>query len=106
MSVRRSVFVLIVFSFLRLVGQENLHYSQFYNAPMMTNPAFCGQIGDDLFRLNGHAREQWSGINLASGAGFLYSTKSFGIDLSLANKHLGLGLYNIIDKSGGGVYNT
>lgn len=106
MSIRSFVFLLFFVVSTCVVGQENIHYSQFYNAPMMTNPAFCGQIGDDLFRLNGHAREQWSGINLAGGTGFLYSTKSFGIDLSLANKHLGLGLYNIIDKSGGGVYNT
>lgn len=95
--------VVLLLGISRIFSQENIHYSQFYNAPMLTNPALCGQIGDDFFRLNGHMREQWSG--LGGQQGFLYTTQSGGIDLSLANKHIGAGLYFLTDKSGGGIFN-
>ena len=86
-----------------LHSQNNLHYSQFYNAPMFLNPALTGQIGEDLFRLNGHARNQWSGV---SSTQYLYETQSGGVDLSLAKKRLGIGLYFLRDNAGGGIFNT
>jgi type IX secretion system PorP/SprF family membrane protein len=85
--------------------QNNLHYSQFYNAPMFLNPALTGQIGEDLFRLNGHARNQWSGLTGADGK-FLYETKSGGADLSLLKRRLGIGLYAMLDDAGGGIFKT
>lgn len=104
----KSLFIVLLGT-IKLAGQDNLHYSQFYNAPMMTNPALCGQIGDDFFRLNAHRREQWSGLQLDNAGGegsFAYSTMSGGIDLSLADKKIGVGLYALIDKAGGGIFNT
>lgn len=88
-----------------LHSQNNLHYSQFYNAPMFLNPALTGQIGEDLFRLNAHARNQWSGLTTAEGK-FLYETRSVGADLSLLKRRLGVGLYAIIDDAGGGIFQT
>jgi len=89
---------------LELNAQNNLHYSQYYNAPMFLNPALTGQIGDDLFRLNAHTRQQWSG--LSESGGNLYLTSSGGLDFSLFNKHLGMGMYFMQDKAGDGIYNT
>jgi len=92
-------------SFSILHSQNNIHYSQFYNAPMFLNPALTGQIGEDLFRLNGHARNQWAGLTGASGQ-YLYETKSGGVDLSLFKRKLGVGLYVLSDEAGGGIFKT
>jgi len=88
-----------------LHSQNNLHYSQFYNAPMFLNPALTGQIGEDLFRLNAHARNQWSGLSGADGK-FLYETRSGGVDLSLFKKRFGVGVYILQDVAGGGIFST
>ena len=88
-----------------LHSQNNLHYSQFYNAPMFLNPAFTGQIGEDLYRLNAHARNQWSGLSGADGK-FLYETRSGGVDLSLMKRRFGVGLYIMQDVAGGGIFST
>lgn len=72
---------------------------------MYLSPAFTGQIGEDLFRLNGHARNQWAGLAGAGGQ-FLYETKSGGVDLSLFNRKLGVGLYALSDDAGGGIFKT
>jgi type IX secretion system PorP/SprF family membrane protein len=96
------LFSLIICS--SVFGQENIHYSQWYNSPLLLNPALTGQIGDDAYRLNAHARRQWMG--LAEDNGFLYETSSGSIDLSLLNKRLGFGLFALLDRTGGGIYNT
>lgn len=88
-----------------LNAQNNLHYSQFYNAPMFLNPALTGQLGEDLFRLNAHARNQWSGLTGADGK-FLYETRSAGVDISLFKRKFGFGLYAMQDVAGGGIFQT
>jgi type IX secretion system PorP/SprF family membrane protein len=72
---------------------------------MFLNPALTGQIGEDLYRLNGHARNQWSGLSGVDGK-FLYETKSGGIDLSLLKRRLGIGLYAMLDDAGAGIFKT
>jgi type IX secretion system PorP/SprF family membrane protein len=97
--IKISIYIICALSFQKLSAQNNLHYSQFYNAPMFTNPALTGQIGEDLFRLNAHNRMQNSGFGDAGG--YLYKTMSAGIDLSLFHKKLGTGLYMTLDDAGG-----
>lgn len=82
------------------MGQNNMHYSQFYNSPMFLNPALTGQLGEDLFRLNAHRRQQWSGVE-SSNSEYLYVTTYGGVDLSLFKKRLGVGLGANLDQAGG-----
>lgn len=98
-----SIYISIIcaLSSLQLGAQNNLHYSQYYNAPMFTNPALTGQIGEDLFRLNAHTRTQHTDF-----AGGLYKTSSGGIDVSLFNKRFGAGVYMNIDDAGNGTFKT
>jgi hypothetical protein len=42
-----SLIIIWGWSISMLHSQNNLHYSQFYNAPMFLNPALTGQIGED-----------------------------------------------------------
>lgn len=52
---------LIYFSFTDLRGQD-IHFSQFYNAPSNLNPAFTGDF-EGLLRIHGNYRSQWSSVN-------------------------------------------
>lgn len=104
---RKKIFILIILVLSIAVidcnAQNNIHYSQFYNAPQLLNPALAGQF-DDLYRLNGHTRKQWSGTS--GDANYLYEMTSGGVDFSLFRRKLGLGLYGLQDNAGGGIFNT
>src|SRR5678815_5007499 len=50
---------------------QDLHFSQFYNSPLITNPANTGFIPDGDFRLGINYRNQW-----ASVTAFPYKTMS------------------------------
>ncbi|MGN6166347.1 MAG: type IX secretion system membrane protein PorP/SprF, partial [Flavisolibacter sp.] len=39
---------------------QDLHFSQFFNSPLTTNPANTGFIPDGDFRLGINYRDQWS----------------------------------------------
>lgn len=41
---------------------QDLHFSQWFNAPLMTNPANTGFIPDADYRLGANYRDQWSAI--------------------------------------------
>ena len=41
---------------------QDLHFSQFFNSPLTTNPANTGFIPDGDFRLGINYRNQWSSI--------------------------------------------
>ena len=41
---------------------QDLHFSQFFNSPLTTNPANTGFIPDGDFRLGINYRDQWSSI--------------------------------------------
>ena len=43
------------------MGQD-LHFSQFYNSPLTTNPANTGFIPDADYRIGVNYRNQWSSI--------------------------------------------
>jgi type IX secretion system PorP/SprF family membrane protein len=58
---------LLFFFFLFLIGMENsfgqdLHFSQFFNNPLLTNPANTGFIPDADYRLGASYRNQYSNI--------------------------------------------
>jgi type IX secretion system PorP/SprF family membrane protein len=44
------------------VHGQDLHFSQFFNSPLTTNPANTGFIPDSDYRLGAHYRNQWSSI--------------------------------------------
>jgi len=47
--------------FTTLVGAQDIHYTQFYNAPFQNNPALVGIFQGDI-RLMTNYREQWSSV--------------------------------------------
>ncbi len=82
---------------------QDLHFSQFYNSPLTTNPANTGFIPDADFRIGVNYRSQWSSILSAP-----YTTVSASADAQffrdkLQNGWLGLGGVLLSDKAGSGV---
>ncbi len=81
---------------------QDLHFSQFFNAPLLTNPANTGFIPDADYRFGGTYRDQWSSILTAP-----YKTSSIFGDAQLfrdkiENGWLGIGGVLLYDQAGEG----
>ena len=81
---------------------QDLHFSQFYNSPLTTNPANTGFIPDADYRIGVNYRNQWSSILnkpyvtvSATGDAQFFRDK-------LQNGWLGLGGVLLSDKAGSG----
>ena len=89
--------VLVSFSF-----AQDLHFSQFFNSPLTTNPANTGFIPDADYRIGAHYRNQYSSIMAVP-----YKTISIFGDAQvfrekLENGWLGLGGVLLRDVAGSG----
>jgi type IX secretion system PorP/SprF family membrane protein len=81
---------------------QDVHYSQFFNAPLLTNPANTGFIPDADFRIGANYRNQWSRVMSVP-----YKTVSAFGDAQvfrdrLENGWLGLGGVILNDQAGSG----
>ena len=92
----------ILFMLLESTHAQDLHFSQFFNSPLTTNPANTGFIPDADYRLGAHYRNQWSSIMAAP-----YKTMSAFGDAqlfrnTLENGWLGVGALILSDQAGSG----
>lgn len=83
-----------------LASSQDLHFSQFFNSPLLTNPANTGFIPDGDYRLGVNYRNQW-----ASVTAFPYKTMSvFGDWQTMQNRDntgwLGIGGVIMRDVAG------
>ncbi len=81
---------------------QDLHFSQFFNSPLSTNPANTGFIPDADYRIGAHYRNQWSRVMTVP-----YKTISVFGDAQffrdrLDNGWLGLGALILNDQAGSG----
>jgi type IX secretion system PorP/SprF family membrane protein len=93
-----AVFALCSFT----VSAQDLHFSQFFNSPLSTNPANTGFIPDADYRIGGNYRNQWSNVMTQP-----YKTMSLFADAQvfrdrLENGWLGLGGIILSDVAGSG----
>lgn len=77
---------------------QDMHFSQFYAAPLYLNPAFAGTAGGPRFILN--YRNQWPGINNA------FKNLAFSYDQYVPAVNGGLGLIVTNDNQAGGVFKS
>ncbi len=96
--------MLLAFSFLLLASSQSqdLHFSQFFNSPLTTNPANTGFIPDADYRLGANYRNQWSTVMTVP-----YKTTSIFGDAQLLrdkleNGWLGIGGVILSDVAGSG----
>jgi type IX secretion system PorP/SprF family membrane protein len=84
---------------------QDLHFSQYFNAPLLVNPANTGFNPDYDYRLGANYRNQWANI------GYPYQTMSaWGDTKVLADKFengwVGLGFSMLKDQAGSGSLTT
>jgi type IX secretion system PorP/SprF family membrane protein len=81
MNKRFAILFFILFQlFTQTVNAQDLHFSQYFNAPLLVNPANTGFNPDYDFRIGGNYRNQWSSIS-----NFPYKTMSIWADAQLFN---------------------
>ncbi len=83
------------------VFAQDLHFSQFMNSPLTTNPANTGFIPDADYRIGGNFRQQWTSIPVP------YKTASVWGDIqllrnSIENGWVGVGALLLNDVAGRG----
>jgi len=97
-----SFFILLWISVPKISAAQDLHFSQFFNSPLSTNPANTGFIPDADYRIGAHARNQFSNIMALP-----YKTISVFGDVQLfrdkfENGWMGAGFLLLSDEAGEG----
>ncbi|MEO6488323.1 MAG: PorP/SprF family type IX secretion system membrane protein [Ferruginibacter sp.] len=102
--IRRCIILTVALLALVVIdtSAQDLHFSQFFNSPLTTNPANTGFIPDADYRLGAHYRNQWSSIMAVP-----YKTISVFGDAQLfrnqlENGWLGVGGVLLNDQAGSG----
>lgn len=100
-SVLKTVGIILLLSIGVNVNGQGLHFSQYYNAPLLVNPANTGFNPDYDYRIGGNYRNQWASV------GNPYRTMSAWGDTKLftnrfENGWMGLGAALYSDKAGSG----
>ncbi len=89
------IILTLLFSGQFLIAQQDIHFSQFFNAPIVYNPAQSGLNGD--LRAIANYRNQWGSISTP------YVTMNGSVDMPVLKKDkgkFGIGLNFFSDKSG------
>jgi type IX secretion system PorP/SprF family membrane protein len=80
-----------------LIRAQDIHFSQFYETPLLRNPALAGIFTGD-YRIQTLFRDQWNSFNNAYRTGSLSGEYKWAI--GKANDYLTTGLEILYDKAG------
>jgi len=83
------------------VGQS-MHFSQYYNAPMLLNPANTALMPDDDYRIGANYRSQWTSIPVPYNTFSAFGDFKVAGNSEVSNNWLGLGMALFNDKAGDG----
>lgn len=102
---KKNLFLLIFVGFVGFIQAQDFHFSQFYNAPITTNPAYTGMTQGG-FRVGAIYRNQWWNTS-QSFINTSFSTPAVFVDapIYIKNSALGLGLVLLNDRVAGGLLN-
>ena len=96
------IYLLIAFAGLPvLVSAQSMHFSQYYNAPLLMNPANTALLPEHDYRIGSNYRSQWASVPVP------YSTFSLYSDMQLIKSEekfncFGLGAAIFTDRAGDG----
>lgn len=93
---KKSLITTILSSFFAISHAQDVHFSQFYAAPLLLNPALTGHFDGD-WRLVGNYRDQWRSIG---GYPFTTAALSFDMPFQVGEQQLAGGIQVLNDKSG------
>lgn len=87
---------ILMLSLLNANGQD-IHFSQFFEAPLLRNPSLAGIYSGD-YRIQGVYRDQWNSITNAYRTGSLNA--EYKMPISAGNDFITTGLQAVFDKAG------
>src|ERR1700761_2297374 len=85
------------------VRAQDIHFSQFYEAPLLRNPALAGIFTGD-YRIQTIFRDQWNNINNAYRTGSLSGEYKWAV--GKGNDFLTTGMEILYDNAGTAALNT
>ena len=90
-------------------GAQDIHYTQFYNSPLTTNPALTG-LFNGSYRVGAIYRNQWlAGVGNSSFFNSPFQTPSISFDMPFILKNddaIGAGIMVLYDNAGAGSIST
>lgn len=88
--------LILSISLLNAAGQD-IHFSQFFEAPLLRNPSLAGIYTGD-YRIQGVYRDQWNSITNAYRTGSLNA--EYKMPVGVGNDFITTGLQAVFDKAG------
>jgi len=94
---KRSFAGLILSISLLNASAQDIHFSQFFEAPLLRNPSLAGIYTGD-YRIQGVYRDQWNSITNAYRTGSLNA--EYKMPIGVGNDFITTGLQAVFDKAG------
>ncbi|WP_205509262.1 PorP/SprF family type IX secretion system membrane protein [Longitalea arenae] len=88
--------IIVSLSMLQATGQD-IHFSQFFEAPLLRNPSLAGIYTGD-YRIQGVYRDQWNSITNAYRTGSLNA--ELKMPVGVGNDFITTGIQAVFDKAG------
>lgn len=102
MTIKMGLFTIILIAVvINTASSQDLHFSQFFNSPLSTNPANTGFIPASDFRIGANYREQWSSIPVPYKTTSIWGDAQFMRD-RIPGGWMGLGGLILQDVAGSG----
>src|SRR6187402_2283897 len=76
---------------------QDLHFSQFFEAPLLRNPSLAGIFTGDI-RVQGVYRDQWNSVTKAYRTGSLNA--EYKMPVGMTNDFITAGVQTLFDKAG------
>jgi len=97
MNRKKTYYLLVLlFAFADLPAQD-IHFSQFFQTPLLRNPALAGLFDGDI-RVQGVYRDQWNSVTQAYRTGSLNA--EYKIPVNRLNDFMTVGLQTFFDRAG------
>jgi type IX secretion system PorP/SprF family membrane protein len=94
---KKIVAGLILFIALLSAKGQDIHFSQFFEAPLLRNPSLAGLFNGD-YRIQGVYRDQWNSVTNAYRTGSLNA--EYKMPVGIGNDFITTGIQAVFDKAG------
>ena len=87
------------------VQGQDIHYSQFYNTPMILNPSNAGKFAG-LYRLGANYRDQWRSVTIPYQTSSVFGDLNIPLNRNKPRDRFGFGAAFVNDVAGDGKLHT
>src|SRR5688572_32580717 len=97
MKINQLLSLLTLLILLASARAQDLHFSQFFEAPLLRNPSLAGIFTGDV-RVQGVYRDQWNSVTNAYRTGSLNA--EYKMPVGFSNDFITAGMQMLYDKAG------